>query len=120
VVGLIAMVISKEGKRLGDLAAGTIVIRLDRPEPAPPLLEDESELLSVFRFNRAQIDRIGVTERALLRQTLRRLETLPPETASVMLDKAVEALRVRIGYEPVEAGQRKAFLQALLRATRTA
>src|SRR5439155_10322840 len=36
-VGLVSIVLSRDGKRLGDLAAGTIVVRLDRPEPAPPL-----------------------------------------------------------------------------------
>src|SRR4029453_4482102 len=40
--GLVAMLLSPEGKRLGDLAAGTLVIRLDRPPPARPL-PDASE-----------------------------------------------------------------------------
>ena len=33
--GLIAMLVSSQGKRLGDLAAGTIVVRLDRPGVCP-------------------------------------------------------------------------------------
>jgi len=53
-----------------------------------------------------------------LRQTLRRVEALPPETAAAVLARAVEVLRVRIGYGPVEPSEHLAFLHAMLRATR--
>ena len=34
--GLICMLLSRDAKRLGDLAAGTVVAYLDRPTPLPP------------------------------------------------------------------------------------
>ncbi len=118
-VGLTAMVLSPEGKRLGDLAAGTLVIRLDRPPPARPLSEPaERAGGAAFRFDRAQIAKLGPDGRALVRQTLRRLDEIPPGAAEAALERGVEALRARLGYGPVAAGERRAFLLALLDASR--
>ena len=116
VVGLVAMVVSEQGKRLGDLAAGTVVVRLDRPPRAAPLPEAEED--PAFRFERAQIERLGPRERMLVRQTLRRHGELAPEAAEQVLELAVQALRARLGYGPVSPGERMAFLRALLRAGR--
>jgi hypothetical protein len=91
---------------------------LDRPQPAPPLPDGAADEIGVFRFDRMHIARLGTNERALLRQTLRRLETLPADKAETILAQAVEVLRARIGYEPVALEQRAAFLRALLRAAR--
>jgi len=117
-VGLVSIVLSRDGKRLGDLAAGTIVVRLDRPEPAPPLADEPPEASAGFRFERSQIALLGPNELALLRQTLRRLAALPPERAAEVLERAVAVLSARIGYGPVVAGEREAFLRALLHAAR--
>jgi uncharacterized RDD family membrane protein YckC len=117
-VGLVAMVVSSEGKRLGDLAAGTVVVRMDRPAVALPLPDDADASLDTFRFDRAQIALLGRAERALLRQTLRRMEDLPPYAAETAIVRAVEVLCARIGYGPVEPSERVRFLRALLRATR--
>src|SRR5262249_29525508 len=51
-VGLVAMLVSDQGKRLGDLAAGTVVIRLDAPAAAQPLPEPDPAELAAFRFER--------------------------------------------------------------------
>lgn len=116
-VGLVAMIASREGKRLGDLAAGTIVVRLDRPPEALPL-PSAPESGVVFRFEPAHIQRLGADERALIRQTLRRLETLAADQAPAVLERSAEVVRRRIGYAPVEPEQREAFLRALLDARR--
>lgn len=113
-VGLTSMVASAQGKRLGDIAAGTVVIRLDRPAAAAPLaLEGDT---GAFRFDRAQVARLGADGRALARQTLRRAEEVAPEKADELLDRAVEVLRVRLGYESVAAEDRRRFLRAVLAA----
>jgi uncharacterized RDD family membrane protein YckC len=116
-VGLTSIVVSPEGKRLGDLAAGTLVVRLDRPAPAAPLLEDDDEAAADFRFDRAQIARIGRRERALIRQTLRRIESLEDERREAALERSVEVLRARIDHPPVEEPRRLDFLRALLRTS---
>ena len=113
-VGLTAMVASAQGKRLGDIAAGTVVIRLDQPAAAAPLPQEGDT--GAFRFDRAQVARLGADGRALARPTLRRAEEVPPEKADELLDRAVEALRLRLGYEPVALEDRRRFLRAVLAA----
>src|SRR5205814_2133409 len=117
-VGLIAMLVSSQGKRLGDLAAGTIVVRLDRPEAAPPLAEDGGEAAAAFRFSRDQLARLGPDELALARQTLRRLDALAPAQAAVVLERTVTVLAGRIEHAEVTPTERRAFLRSLLRAAR--
>jgi uncharacterized RDD family membrane protein YckC len=115
-VGLVSMLVTRDGKRLGDLAAGTIVVRVDRPEvvaPLPPVVGGAPD----FSISRGHLARLGGPERALVRQTLRRLETLPADQAARVLERSVEALRSKLGYEDqVEAGQRAAFLRTLWEA----
>jgi uncharacterized RDD family membrane protein YckC len=116
-IGLTAMVLSPESKRLGDFAAGTIVVRLDRPPVAAPLTS-ETGAEPRFRFDRAQIARLGRAERTLLRQTLRRVQDLDGETGALALERAADVLARRIGQAPVAPAEREAFLRALLRAAR--
>ena len=116
-VGLVAMVVSPEHKRLGDLAAGTLVVRLDRPAAAPPLAAGEADA-SDFSFDRAQIARLDENGRALVRQTLRRVEGLDPERAGEALARAVEVLCQRLEHPPVEPHDHRAFLHSLWRAAR--
>ena len=114
-IGLTAMVASAQGKRLGDLAAGTVVIRLDRPAAAAPVSAEGGDT-GAFRFDRTQVARLGADGRALARQTLRRAEEVPFEKADELLDRAVEVLRTRLDYEPVAPEDRRRFLRAVLAA----
>ena len=116
VVGLVAVVLSPEGKRLGDLAAGTIVVRLDRPPAALPVEPPAGP--AAFRFEREQVARLGPNELALLRATLRRLPDLEPAQAEDALVRAAEVLAARIGHAPVGPAEHEAFLRVLLEAVR--
>ena len=118
VVGLVAMLVSDQGKRLGDLAAGTVVVRLDRPPRAAPLPDEEGGDDSGFRFERDHIAAIGPRERELIRSALRRSDELPLAQAAQALELAAEALRERIGYGEVLPHERLAFLRALWHASR--
>jgi uncharacterized RDD family membrane protein YckC len=113
-VGLIAMIASDEGKRLGDLAAGTVVVRLDRPAPAPDVSSVPPTGAGTFRFSHAQVERVGPDEQRLVRQTLRRLPDLTPAQADVALERTADVIVRRIGHEPVAAPAREDFLRALL------
>ena len=117
VVGLVSMVASAHGQRLGDLAAGTLVVRLDRPPPIPELAPASSGA-SAFRFDRVQAGRIGPDEIALARETLRRLEQLPEAKRAHLLAVASDALVARLAYDEVPAPQQQAFLEAILDAAR--
>ena len=119
VVGLVAMVCSADGKRLGDLAAGTIVIRLDRLHPRAAAAENLGAPDPDFRFDRSQLARIGSLERRLIRQTLRRLDSLSLELAAAAVESAVEILCHRIGHESIEPARGVAFLRALLHEAET-
>ena len=61
-----------------------MVVRLDRPAVAVPLIDEGDAAAGTFRFDRSQVARLGRAERALLRQTLRRVEALPSETAAAV------------------------------------
>ena len=115
VVGLVAIVVSPKCQRLGDLAAGSIVVRLDAGTPLEMPIEDTA-VSDTFRFSRAQVTALGPLERQLLRQTLRRLEVMDDDLSAAALERTVDALRGRMGYEPVPSGQRMEFLRALLHA----
>jgi uncharacterized RDD family membrane protein YckC len=114
-VGLVSVVLSRDGKRLGDLAAGTVVVRLDRPPPAPPIAPPE-ERADVFRFDREQMARVGPTEVTLLVETLRRIESLEGTQADRVLERSTAALCARMGHPPVEPHERESFLRAVLAA----
>jgi len=114
VVGLIAMVISPEAKRLGDLAAGTVVIRLDRPARAAPIDAALDARTEIFRFDHGQIARIGSKELRLIRQTLRRLPDLDEARAARVLERTVTVLCELLEHEAVDPADREVFLRALL------
>lgn len=118
--GLITMVVSPEGKRLGDIVAGTVVVRIDRLPLAKPVLVSADLDPAEFRFDRADLARIGTGERSLLRQTLRRLEELPPERAEEALDRACAVLCRRLERDDVPQNRRRVFLEALWAASEAA
>ena len=117
-VGLTAMLTSPRRKRLGDLAAGSIVVRLDRPPAAASIDASRRPGDEVFTFDHAQSSRIGALEVRLARDALRRADSAE-ERSTVrdrVLESAAEALRTRLAGGPVAAAQRAAFLRAVLRA----
>jgi uncharacterized RDD family membrane protein YckC len=115
VIGLVAILTSQRSQRLGDLAAGTLVVRLDRAVEALPVAEYDAAHSS-FRFSRAQVLALGATERALLRQTLRRLESLDAEQSAQVVQRTATVLRAHLGIEPTQPSDDERFLRALLAA----
>jgi len=112
VVGLISMLLSPSGERLGDHAAGTIVIRLDRPQAAPEIQASvNSESLSLTR---EQLARIGPREIRLVRGTLRRLSTIPEDRREPLLAEVTESLRQRLELTELPRSDRREFLRDLL------
>ncbi len=117
-VGLISMTISKEVRRLGDFAAGTIVVREERAPPARPIeIEHEPRAgAPAFRFDHAQLEAIGPVELRLVRQTLRRVEELPTWKRKQVLERTAGAIAARIAWqETLDPEHHRDFLMALLR-----
>jgi uncharacterized RDD family membrane protein YckC len=115
VTGLIAIVLSPQAKRLGDLAAGTIVTRLDHGSPAPPLPTIEAARVEAVRLTTEQVARLDADALHLARSTLQRLQDLDETQRTELLAVATEALRRRLGL-PHAPDDREAFLLAVLQA----
>lgn len=122
-VGLIAIVFSPKGQRLGDLVAGTLVIReraslSDEEAEEVDALAVDPDVEAGFRFSRDELAAVGESERRLIRRTLRRTARLSSQAARPLLERAVTALIRRIGRrEPVPVSQRRDFLVSLLQAS---
>ncbi|MGC1677300.1 MAG: RDD family protein [Candidatus Binataceae bacterium] len=114
VVGLISMVLSPSGERLGDHVAGTIVIRLDRPQAAPEIALRDGAPVSAL--TRQQIARIGPRELQLIRATIRRADSLPEERSAALLAEVAETIRTRLDLADVPSNDRLEFLRDLLAA----
>jgi uncharacterized RDD family membrane protein YckC len=111
VIGLVSMLLSLSGERLGDHVAGTIVIRLDRPQSAAEI-EPSPKGLSLA-LSRAQLARIGPREVQLLRATLRRVPSLSAERGLALLNEVAGTMRARLELEEPPADP-LVFLRDLL------
>lgn len=95
--GLIAMIVSGRRQRLGDHAAGTLVIRADRVErPAAFALPLDLQPLAL---SREQLARLGERELSLLRTTLRRLKPGSDPASHALATQVAEALTQRLKLE---------------------
>ncbi|MBM3498813.1 MAG: RDD family protein [Armatimonadetes bacterium] len=99
--GLVAFV-QRQSKRLGDLAAGTVVVKLRQTE-LPEALEPDSDPLRpvdlAFASLRPSAARLSAEERGMLRRFLERRYELPPAVRSEMAQRIVEALRPKLADE---------------------
>lgn len=115
VTGLVAIVLSPDGKRLGDLAAGTLVTRLDRPETPMALPPIEATRVGAVRLTGAQVALLDVNAVRLARATLRRLGSLDADRRREIVAVAANALARRLGAaEPLDDPE--AFLHAVVLA----
>jgi uncharacterized RDD family membrane protein YckC len=112
VVGLVAMLLSDSGERLGDHAAGTLVIRLDRPEAAAEI--QTPERAAAFSLTRQQLARIGPRELQLIRTTLRRMASLPEARRGPLVMEVAETVRARLQIGEFPSPDRVAFLEDVL------
>ncbi|HZY59452.1 MAG TPA: RDD family protein [Candidatus Binataceae bacterium] len=111
-VGLISMLLSPSGERLGDHAAGTIVIRLDRPQAAGEITTSRNP--QTLSLTREQLARIGPREIELIRGTLRRLSTIPEDRADQLLAEVTETMRQRLELPELPGSDPREFLRDLL------
>lgn len=112
VVGLVAMLLSESGQRLGDHAAGTIVIRLDRPEAAVEI--EAPQRPPPFALTRDQLARIGPRELQLLRTTFRRMASLPEARRRQVVEEVAETMRARLDIAEFPTEDRLGFLHDIL------
>ena len=77
-IGCIAMVISKRSQRLGDLAAGTLVIREPKPFVPRPMQAMPAPPVGVGEPNRIDVTGMNEAHYQLLRSYLERRASLDP------------------------------------------
>lgn len=100
-VGLVSMFLSEKSRRLGDFAAGTVVIK-DQPSAIPSLvrLAGPAALNALAPEVQASIRRGVVTfnadELRVMREFLRRRHGLPPDARGKLAARLGEAVRVRL------------------------
>jgi uncharacterized RDD family membrane protein YckC len=111
-VGLVAMLLSDSGERLGDHVAGTVVVRLDRPEAAAEIQTPERP--AAFSLTRQQLARIGPRELQLIRTTLRRMASLPEARRRPLLEEVAETVRARLEIAEFPSPDKAAFLEDVL------
>jgi uncharacterized RDD family membrane protein YckC len=111
-IGLVTMLVSERGQRLGDHAAGTLVIRTDRVErPVEPALPPDLEPLAL---SREQIARLGARELALVRGALRRFEAAGGGGRYELLEQVAQALATRLDLPEQELRDPLRLLQRAL------
>jgi uncharacterized RDD family membrane protein YckC len=111
-IGLISLVLSDRNQRLGDLAAGTVVIRINAFEAATAVATDPD--LAPLPLSRGQLTRLGTTELSLARGALRRSDKVPVERAQAVLSDAVAVLRERLELEDDLGEDAKRFLERVV------
>jgi uncharacterized RDD family membrane protein YckC len=111
-IGLVAMLTSKYGQRLGDHAAGTLVIRTDRvAAPEALVLPPDLEPLAL---SREQLAVLGARELTLVRGTLRRLHETQDAQRRALLRQVANTLAARLGVELSDSEKPERFLQQVL------
>ena len=114
----IVPVLSARGQRLGDMVAGTCVVREDTPE-LPEVRAELSERKATegtFRFDHAQLGKLVPGDYEAIERILDRWESLKTIQRLGLLDKLVPPLCRKLEVEEPTPGQRVAFLEDLLAA----
>lgn len=109
-VGIIAALISKKNQRLGDMAAGTVVVR-EIVEGAPAELNIEVIEMPWSGAAWLHIHEITEDEFAILKKYLLRQEKLSQKEAGDITPKLVAYFTNKLGLKPEEVGDSTVFLE---------
>jgi uncharacterized RDD family membrane protein YckC len=114
----IVPVLSARCQRLGDMVAGTLVIRED-PEDLPEVRSELAERRAAeatFRFDLAKLGKLVPSDFTAIEQILDRWKALSDQQRLSLLEKVVPSVCRKMQIEPPPANQRVAFLEDLLAA----
>jgi uncharacterized RDD family membrane protein YckC len=120
IIGPLLVLLTTNRQRLGDLAAGTVVIRERVVElGADPTDELIEHAVDEVRFTSAQLAALAPNDRAILRELLRRLEEMDRAGARKLAVRMAENYAKKTGYplavEDLDRHSARAFLASLLR-----
>jgi uncharacterized RDD family membrane protein YckC len=106
-IAAIAALFSPENKRLGDMAAGTIVVREERMQSPASMLRDirEEPVYAATAYATGE-------ERAIIKRFLERRDTLDPARRADLAQQLAERIRPRVPTEMQRLGD-EALLERL-------
>jgi uncharacterized RDD family membrane protein YckC len=135
-VGIVAIFVTKQNQRLGDLAAGTLVVR-DRPDDAPLWGDSGSRTFTAASFTSNVAPqalppephmRVGLpleciakltsSDLGVLENFLTRRLDMPLDTRAVLAERISTALRAKSGLEVPSGVSTETFLEATARQLR--
>lgn len=108
-IGIIAVLISKKNQRLGDMAAGTVVIREDSGD-APTPANYEIRETSWSGIARLHMHEISEADFAVLKKYLQCRKTIKRDDLLVMERKLVAFFSRKLALKPEETGNPEEFL----------
>jgi uncharacterized RDD family membrane protein YckC len=111
-IGILSVCFSGKNQRIGDLAAGTVVIR-ECTEEAPLPLNYEMVATSKVVVNSINVRRIEEADFAVLKKYLMRRENLKPEERINMELKLVEFFCRKLDINPAEIEDVPEFLKQI-------
>ncbi|HWY86238.1 MAG TPA: RDD family protein [Gemmataceae bacterium] len=115
-LGGLLVLLSPRGQRLGDMAAGTIVVReraLQPPVDLEVLVDEESSTEMVFTPE--QLAACSPGDRHILRSFLQRYPDMEPEARGVLAERLADTFQNKIHYEPTDFIEPEVFLTSLYR-----
>jgi uncharacterized membrane protein SpoIIM required for sporulation/uncharacterized RDD family membrane protein YckC len=96
-VGMLSVILSKHGKRLGDLVAGTLVVKEDLvQQPVPVLTPDGGTAPALPAAGPSLHTLLSDAEYELLERFSQRQQTLDPEHRSALARQLVERLQAAL------------------------
>jgi uncharacterized RDD family membrane protein YckC len=131
-VGVIAMFVTKQHQRLGDLAAGTLVVR-DREQETPLWGETGSRTFTAASFApaaappephmmvtlpAAEVARLSISDLEVLEGFLARRLDMPLEVRQSLAERIAGAIRAKSGLEQPAGVSTETFLEATARSLR--
>lgn len=131
-VGVITMFVTRQHQRLGDLAAGTLVVR-DREQETPLWGETGSRTFTAASFTPAAaplephmrvtlpatgVARLSITDLEVLEGFLARRLDMPLEVRQSLAERIAGAIRAKSGLEQPVGISTETFLEATARSLR--
>jgi uncharacterized RDD family membrane protein YckC len=114
-VGIVAILVSKKNQRLGDMAAGTLVVRDRKPEPVAAAWVHSMTPQYSYEVDGWDVSSVDEDEIATVRSFLLRRFELTPEARYGLANELAARLRPKVaGYDPNLPSE--AFLERLASA----
>ncbi|HWE84632.1 MAG TPA: RDD family protein [Terracidiphilus sp.] len=132
VVGVVSMFVTRQHQRLGDLAAGTLVVR-DREQETPLWSETGSRTFTAASFTPAAaspephmmvtlpsagVARLSISDLEVLEGFLARRLDMPLEVRQSLSERIAGAIRAKSGLEQPVGVSMETFLEATARSLR--